>query len=103
MKPKVLALLAITLVAAASPAMITLASGVSQAAAHANHTPGTAQCTSPIQPRFQVKHQPTPETHLLTGHLTVPQRSPHTNRQKTIFHGSTALFSTFFLLDPRCK
>src|SRR2546428_297746 len=45
MKAKMFALLAIALVAAASPAMIALASGVSQAAAHANHTPGTAQCT----------------------------------------------------------
>src|SRR5438094_7868146 len=45
MKSRILALLAITLVAAASPAMIALASGVSQAAAHANHTHGTAQCT----------------------------------------------------------
>ena len=45
MKSRMLALLAITLVAAASPAMIALASGVSQAAAHANHSPGTAQCT----------------------------------------------------------
>src|SRR5438094_9911789 len=45
MKSRILALLAITLVAAASPTMIALASGVSQAAAHANHTPGTAQCT----------------------------------------------------------
>ncbi|TMI54180.1 hypothetical protein E6H13_01250 [Candidatus Bathyarchaeota archaeon] len=45
MKAKILALLAITLVAAASPAMIALASSVSQAAAHANHTLGTAQCT----------------------------------------------------------
>ncbi|TMI43417.1 hypothetical protein E6H19_09710 [Candidatus Bathyarchaeota archaeon] len=45
MKAKILALLAITLVAAASPALIVLASGASQGAAHANHTPGTAQCT----------------------------------------------------------
>ncbi|TMI29531.1 hypothetical protein E6H28_06345 [Candidatus Bathyarchaeota archaeon] len=48
MKSRILALLAITLVAAASPAMIALASGVSQAAAHANHStgpPGTIPCT----------------------------------------------------------
>ena len=45
MKAKILALLAIALVAAASPALIVLASGASQGAAHANHTPGTAQCT----------------------------------------------------------
>src|SRR5213593_91854 len=44
MKSKMFALLAITLVAAASPAMIALASGVNQAAAHANHSPGTPQC-----------------------------------------------------------
>jgi hypothetical protein len=48
MKSKMLALLAITLVAAASPAMIALASGVSHAAAHTNHPADpdrTAQCT----------------------------------------------------------
>ena len=47
MKSKMLALLAIALVAAASPAMIALASGVSQAAAHAHHPtgPGNAECT----------------------------------------------------------
>ncbi|TMI51635.1 hypothetical protein E6H20_03175 [Candidatus Bathyarchaeota archaeon] len=45
MKPKILVLLAITLVAVASPAMIALAASASQGAVHANHTPGTAQCT----------------------------------------------------------
>jgi hypothetical protein len=49
MKPKMLALLTITLVAVASPAMIALASGVSNTpvAAHTNHSDPdrTAQCT----------------------------------------------------------
>jgi hypothetical protein len=48
MKSKMFALLAIALVAAASPAMIALASGVSQAAAHTNHSKGPsgdAECT----------------------------------------------------------
>jgi hypothetical protein len=50
MKPKILALLAIALVAVASPAMIALASGVSHTttAAHTNHSADpdrTAQCT----------------------------------------------------------
>lgn len=50
MNPKILALLAITIVAAASPALIALASGASQAAAHDNHAdhptgPGRAECT----------------------------------------------------------
>ena len=45
MKSKMLALLAITLVAAASPAIIVLEASASQGAAHANHTLGTAQCT----------------------------------------------------------
>jgi hypothetical protein len=47
MKSKMLALLAITLVAAVSPAVIALAAGTSQAASHANHStgPGNAECT----------------------------------------------------------
>jgi len=48
MKPGILALLAIALVAAASPAVISMAAGASQAGSHANHsdhTRGVAQCT----------------------------------------------------------
>ncbi|OLD12676.1 MAG: hypothetical protein AUI50_02055 [Crenarchaeota archaeon 13_1_40CM_2_52_14] len=48
MKTKLLALLAITIVAAASPAVIVLASGVTHAAAHTNHPADpdkTPQCT----------------------------------------------------------
>ena len=48
MKPKMLALLAIALVAAASPAMISLVSGAGQAATHVNHSKGhsgDAECT----------------------------------------------------------
>ena len=50
MKAKMFALLVIALVAAASPVMIALAPGVSQAVAHSNHADhptglGNAQCT----------------------------------------------------------
>ena len=48
MKARILALLAVALFAVATPAVIGLAAGASDAAAHTNHsdhTPGVAQCT----------------------------------------------------------
>ncbi|HEX4920725.1 MAG TPA: hypothetical protein VFV92_08295 [Candidatus Bathyarchaeia archaeon] len=45
MRSKVMALVAVTLVAALIPAVMAVGATASQAAAHANHTPGTAQCT----------------------------------------------------------
>ena len=48
MKARILALLAVALFAAATPAVISLAAGASHAAAntnHSDHTPGVAQCT----------------------------------------------------------
>jgi disulfide bond formation protein DsbB len=40
MKAKIIALLAVALIAALSPAVVSLATGASQAAAHANHPTG---------------------------------------------------------------
>ena len=40
MKAKIIALLAVGLIAAVSPAVISLAAGASQAATHANHATG---------------------------------------------------------------